>query len=136
MRVQENAVRPIVADFSEGRHRLHEGTKSNYSSTPSVEIPNRSSTTPMAATSVPNTTTRRKTPFGVGEVSSSLSRHISTEALEKPSTSVKSAAKFEDYDETKNPFSDDSTNPFGEDDDDYNDSLNPFSEWSHWIKVK
>ena len=115
--------------MSEGRHRLHEGTKSSYLSTPSVEIPSRSSTAPSAATSVPNTTTTRKTPFGPSEVSSSLSRHISAEVFEKPPTSVKSAAKVEDYDETKNPFSDDSTNPLGDDDDDdYNDSLNPFSE--------
>ena len=132
MRVQETDARKSPASaVSEARHRLHEGTKSSHQSTPSVEIPHRSSTIPSLATSVPNTATRSKA-FGVGDaISSSLSRNISSTAqqpLQKPSsTSLKSVAK-EDYDETKNPFADESTNPFGEDDD-YNDSLNPFSEW-------
>jgi len=131
MRVQETDARKSPASaVSEARHRLHEGTKSSHQSTPSVEIPHRSSTIPSLATSVPNTATRSKA-FGVGDaISSSLSRNISSTAqqpLQKPSsTSLKSVAK-EDYDETKNPFADESTNPFGEDDD-YNDSLNPFSE--------
>ena len=158
IRTQESAIRPLVTEVSEGRlraveaiertvpksaaltvsegrHRLQEGTKVNDSLmlTPFIQIPNRSAAASSLATSVPNTTTRMKGP-AAADVSSSLSRHISTEWRQQPSPLQPTAAQAqntpkENYDESKNPFADETpVNPFGEEDDDYNDSLNPFAE--------
>jgi hypothetical protein len=138
--VERTASRAVAATASEARHRLQEGTKMENYQTASVEIP-RQTAASHSATSVPNYVgTRAVGVPATSELSTSLRKpEVTKLSPSKPSVKkafrspavLESENPFKDnYDETKNPFADEEpTNPFGDDDDDdYNDSLNPFAE--------
>lgn len=122
-----------AATTSEARHRLQEGTKLKTFQTAAVEIP-RQTVQAQSATSVPNVRTAKGVP-GTADFSSSLRKPTASKQSPTKTTPVKDRVAQEnpfggdDYDEAKNPFADDEpTNPFGDEEDDYNDELNPFAE--------
>lgn len=133
--VERAASSAAATTTSEARHRLQEGTTMKNYQTASVEIP-RQTVASQSATSVPNYVgTRAVCVPSVSDLSTSL-RKPEVNKLSPSKTFANKIAvasdnpfKGDNYDETKNPFADEEpTNPFGDDDDDYNDSLNPFAE--------
>ncbi|XP_045023732.1 vacuolar protein sorting-associated protein 11 homolog isoform X1 [Daphnia magna] len=132
--VERAASNNAATTTSEARHRLQEGTNAkNFLTTP-VEIPRQTVVTQSAA-SVPNYVGAVKAVVASGSSDFSTSlRKSSNLSLRKAYGNQANAEpenpfKENTYDESKNPFADEqSSNPFGDDEDDYNDSLNPFAE--------
>ena len=107
---------------SEARFRLQEGNKSTMGQTASVRVPlaTNNPVRAIAASSAPTNVAAKRA--GLQEIENAEVR--------RSLTNLSSANPFEDeddYDDSRNPFAGNSSNPF-EEEDDYNDSLNPFSD--------
>ena len=139
--VERAASTSAASASSEARQRLQEGTKVRTLQTEAVKIPSSrpsGHTSMTSGGSVPIQLSGKKYGPVSGEISSSLvSGHVSPVKVSPsktmnatPEKSSKTAKTDQLYDEAKNPFADDKpSNPFGdEDEEDYNESLNPFAE--------
>ncbi|XP_066993542.2 vacuolar protein sorting-associated protein 11 homolog [Anabrus simplex] len=112
----------ITVPISEGRMRQDETRRSEYQYSASLEANMTRPPPPVSQSPVRvNQSPARQSPNYSPAAARATIPPLKQELPKNP------FEDDEDYDESKNPFADSSTNPFNEDDDDYDKNLNPFA---------